>query len=245
MFLGGNLKMEISPFKRWLHWVFQNLLLLIPRLSEMRLATNKVMEFMRVWHYLSRAKITGDYLEFGVFEGQGFSLSMKCAKRFFTPGRADSPRFFAFDSFQGNPDIHPTRDANVFEKGTCNASLDFFKKRIKGSSKGWDVKIITGFYHQSLKPGLRDEHGMKTAAFVNIDCGLYESTMEALRFTAPLLKTGTVLYFDDWYYSGGDMRLSEPGACADWLKENSSIQLIDFGNVGIMGKLFIVYRVEK
>ena len=92
---------------------------------------------------------------------------------------------------------------------------------------------------------MKDQYGMKTAAFVNMDCDLYESTIDSLRFAASLLKTGSVIYFDDWYFSGGDMRLGEPGACADWLKVNSSIRLIDFGNVGIMGKLFIVNRVEK
>ena len=66
--------------------------------------------------------------------------------------------------------------------------------------------------------------------------------MDALRFTTPLLQTGTVLYFDDWYFSGGDLALGEAGACHDWLKENCGIHLVDFGDVGIMSKMFIVNR---
>jgi hypothetical protein len=36
------------------------------------------------------------------------------------------------------------------------------------------------------------------------------------------------------------MTMGEPGACGDWLKENPHIHLVDYGNVGIMAKLFIV-----
>ena len=36
------------------------------------------------------------------------------------------------------------------------------------------------------------------------------------------------------------MRLGEAGACAEWLAANPDIKLIDYGNVGVMGKMFIV-----
>ena len=38
------------------------------------------------------------------------------------------------------------------------------------------------------------------------------------------------------------MRLGEAGACMDWLERNPDIKLVDFGEVGIMGKLFLVNR---
>src|SRR5258708_4041578 len=186
----------------------------------MRLAVDKVLQFQRVWHYLSRAKVYGDYLEFGVYEGMCFNLSMRSAKKLVGQGLPRSPRFFAFDSFQGIPENNPTRDSGVFVKGTYSASLELFKKKIQKAQKGWEVGIIPGFFNESLKPGVREEHRLKAAAFINIDCDLYDSTMDTLRFVTPLLQNGTVIYFDDWYFSGGNMNLGEPGACKDWLKEN-------------------------
>ncbi|SRR5665213_1713960 len=232
--------MEPTTIKRFFHRIFQNFLMSFPALSEISLAKSKVVNFLRVWHYLSRAKVSGDYLEFGVFEGMSFDLSLSSAKRFFSQSLADSPKFYAFDSFRGLPDNHLTRDSNVFEKGTYKAVLEKFKKNIQKNSRGWEVKIIEGFYQDSLKKEIINENSIKSASFVNIDCDLYESTLLALKFTTPLLKTGSVIFFDDWYSSGGDMRLGEAGACADWLLENDKIKLIDYGDVGIMGKLFIV-----
>lgn len=198
------------------------------------------MAFLRVWHYLSRAKIQGDYLEFGVFEGASFKLSLKSAAKFFIKGSKESPRFFAFDSFEGLPELHASRDSNAFQKGEYKAGVDLFKKNIHGAAKGWDVRIVPGFFNHTLKESVRRQQDLKAASFVAVDCDIYESTLDVLRFVTPLLRNGSVLYFDDWYFSGGNMNLGEPGACADWLSSNPAIQLIDFGNVGIMGKLFIV-----
>ena len=232
--------MQPSPIKRWFLRLFENYVLSFPFLSEHRLAKDLIYEFLRVWHYLSRANIRGDYLEFGVYEGASFNLSMRSAEKFFPKGSPDSPRFFAFDSFQGLPAIHPERDSAVYGQGQYEAGLDTFKKNIKKASRGWEIVTVPGFFDSSLTPQLLQEHKLRQAAFVNIDCDLYGSTLTALRFVTPLLRTGSVLYFDDWFFSSGDMRLGEPGACSDWLRENPSIRLVEFGNVAIMGKLFIV-----
>lgn len=223
-----------------LHFLLQRIILCIPKISEMRLAVDKTMCFLRAWHYLYRAKISGDYFEFGVFEGVGFDLSLRAAHHFFNPKANNAPRFFAFDSFSGLPDPDKTRDGEVFYKGEYAAGIDKFKRGIKSSKKKWDIRIIPGFFSESLTTKLAQDHKIQSAAFVNIDCDLYPSTMDALRFVTPFLRTGTILYFDDWYFSGGDMSLGEPGACADWLIENPQISLVDFGDVAIMGKFFIV-----
>ena len=55
-----------------------------------------------------------------------------------------------------------------------------------------------------LQQSKLDELELKKAAFVYIDCDLYESTVPVLRFVLPLLQTGTVIAFDDWYSFNGD-----------------------------------------
>ena len=73
-----------------------------------------------------------------------------------------------------------------------------------------------------------------------LDCDLYSSTLEGLNFCTPLVKTGTIIFFDDWYLSDGDLSLGEGQACKEWLANNPHITLIDFGDVSIMGKMFLV-----
>lgn len=229
---------------RVLHSLFQSLILSLPKVSEGRLALDRTMAFLKAWHYISRAKIEGDYLEFGVFEGLGFKLSLESARKFACSAPTE-PRFFAFDSFEGLPAPDRSRDNEVFQQGEYSASRKNFERAIRRAKRGRDVRIIAGFFDQSLKPSLYQEHTLVKAAFVTIDCDLYSSTLQALEFVTPLLQTGTVLYFDDWYFSGGDITLGEAGACLDWLGCTQDIHLLDFGNVGIMGKLFLVNKIPQ
>jgi hypothetical protein len=218
------------------------LIVAIPKLSEARLGSSKAVEFLRIWHFLARAQVFGDYLEFGVFSGTSFDLSLRAAAHFFDRRARTAPRFFAFDSFEGLPAPVVERDGTVFEERSYKAPRPLFEETIATAARGWQVRVVPGYYNVSLTPQVVHEHNLRAAAFVNIDCDLYDSTMSALEFVTPLLQTGTVIYFDDWFYCGGDMRLGEAGACADWLAKNPAISLVDYGNVGVMGKIFIVNR---
>jgi hypothetical protein len=222
--------------------LYQELLLRIPRLPELRIGNSKVFSFLRAWHYLEGAGVRGDYLEFGVFEGASFRLAMRSASVVLPRGRPDPPRFFAFDSFAGLPAADPRRDAGVFEQGDYAAARSSFDRYTRRASRRWVTHVVPGFFSESLTPDLRQRYVLEKAAFVNIDCDLYPSTRQALDFLTPILQTGTVIYFDDWFTSGGDLRLGEAGACRDWLAANPKIELVDYGEVGIMGKLFVVNR---
>jgi O-methyltransferase len=230
---------------RYLHGILQRFILLVPWVSDICSAGDKVLAFSRAWQYLEIAKVRGDYLEFGVFRGTSFDLSLRSAAKFVRKGTENAPRFFAFDSFEGLPEPDPERDGDVFSKGEYSNTVDTFRKNTRRASRGWDVRIVPGFFDESLSDETIAEHDLVAAAFVNIDCDIYSSTLTALEFVTPLVRTGTVIFFDDWYASGGNMKLGEPGACEDWLEKNPDIELIDFGQIAIMGKLFIVNRDER
>ncbi len=220
-------------------------LLAFPKLAQLKVYSSKTMAFIRVWNYLSAAKIEGDYLEFGVYEGNSFNLAMRSAEKFYVKNGAHRPHFFAFDSFEGLPNLHPKKDVKgLFSKGEYSASQKTFLKKIRRTSRNWKVHIIPGFYEVSLTPDIYKNYALSKAAFVTIDCDLYSSTKEALRFLTPILQSGTILFFDDWFSVKGDMSLGEAGACHEWLQQNPWLSLIDFGSVGVMGKLFIV-NVKK
>lgn len=61
-----------------------------------------------------------------------------------------------------------------------------------------DLSIFSGFYETSLRDEIAKD--MKPAFYVDVDCDLYSSTVEALdfMFRNKLIVKGTILGFDDW-----------------------------------------------
>ena len=184
-------------------------------------------------------RIPGDYLEFGVFEGLSFDLALRSASKYFKQ-KQSSPRFFAFDSFLGLPLPDAKYDSDFFREGAYSTTQKKFKERISRAARKFDVVIIPGFFKETLTSELVAKHKMTAASFINIDCDLYDSTITVLRFVTPLLQSGTVLYFDDWFFSKGAQTVGEVGACNAWLREQPQISLVEYGRVGTTGKLFLV-----
>ena len=82
------------------------------------------------------------------------------------------------------------------------------------------VEIIEGFYDRSLTDEVKQKHGLKNAAIINIDCDLYESTVTVFDFLTPLIGDGTVIYFDDWFYYSAHPKKGERGAFNEWLAKH-------------------------
>ena len=156
-------------------------------------------------------------------------------------------RFFGFDSFAGLPETPtspPARkggDGTAFEAGNYACSEDEFRSIL--ASNGVDmtkVELIPGFYSESLSEQLKTKLGLETAGIVNIDCDLYESTVDVLRFVTGLLRGGTVLLFDDWLAYDGHPLRGELRACSEWLEENPQIHLTEYFKFARTGVAFIV-----
>lgn len=231
-----------SPISPRLASVYQDLVLRIPRLHQLKQGNDKILSFLGAWHYLQGAGVQGDYLEFGVYQGMGFRLAMNSARKVLGRDGIQRPRFFAFDSFQGLPDTDAERDGDQFARGDYAESRAAFERNTRRAARHWQAVVVEGLFSESLAPELYERHDLRRAAFVNVDCDLYPSTRDVLRFVTPLLQTGTVLYFDDWFTMAGDMRLGEAGACHDWLADHQDIRLVDYGLVGPMGRMFLVNR---
>lgn len=214
---------------------FDALVFRFPFLSEwLNQVLAKDLGLLGAWHFLSRAGVQGDYLEFGVYRGETFRNAMRAAHR--VCGRGFSGRFVAFDSFQGLP----ADGSKFYAPGEFRASRGELERRVRSWQRKYPVHIVEGWFTETLKPALRSSLGLERAAFVNVDCDLYESTVPVLDFVTPLLQTGTILYFDDWYSIHGSMNHGEPKACAEWLARNPKIRLVPYRDVGVTGKMFIV-----
>jgi O-methyltransferase len=70
---------------------------------------------------------------------------------------------------------------------------------------------------------------------IHIDCDLYISTISVLKFLKPLLVSGSILLFDDYYCYPANQNLGQKKAIDEFLKNNKDynfksvnlIQLLD------------------
>ena len=235
---------EISGWKRHAAALFDSLLVRVPFLSEFfNRGVSKNMAILAGFHLLSRTHVEGDYLEFGVFRGETFRNAILGAQQSYrgATARRFAGRFIAFDSFQGLPRVASTGDGiNPYSAGEFAASRATFERTLGRLLTQYPVEIVSGWFDDTLTAETAQRLQLRRAAFVNVDCDLYESTVPLLRFITPLLQTGTILYFDDWFSYRGAMDQGEARAVSEWLERNPAIRLVDYRNVGLTGKMFIV-----
>lgn len=123
----------------------------------------------------------GDYFEFGLFKGYSFWFSQNIAKQ----RSLDSMRFFGFDSFRGLPEVRgiDKTEKKDFYEGQYACSKDKVIKNLNSKGVNWDrTFLIEGYYSESLSEELKRHYGMKNVAISLIDCDLYKSTRDVLRF---------------------------------------------------------------
>jgi O-methyltransferase len=202
--------------------------------------------------FVSRSELDGDYLEFGVCEGNTFVTAFHCAKRSnavnHKKNTMNSMMFYAFDSFEGLPEIKgiDAKGYRCFNKGEYFCSLDKFVKIISG--KGVDMtKVITvpGWYDEVLNDATKKKLPLKKASIIFIDCDLYESTVSVLEFITDYLQNGTILIFDDYYCYRGDPNYGEQRAFREWLERNPTIKAIEYRKFGWHGNSFIINISKK
>lgn len=192
--------------------------------------------------FIAAAKLEGDYLEFGVFEGKIFISAYHFIKKL----KLKNPiQFYAFDSFKGLPEVRgiDADENKSFHKAQYSADENRFKKNIR--NKGVDLKrvsVISGFYNETLNQATKEKLPIKKASIVWIDCDLYESTVPVLNFITDYIQDGTILIFDDWFCFKGNPNKGEQKAFREWLKKNNQIYATQFHKFGWHGNSFIMHR---
>ena len=182
--------------------------------------------------------LEGDYLEFGVYQGQSFIAAYKAMQTQFekriaqNTGGGDEAeaqqkrlqiwknmRFFAFDSFAGLPRL-TAEDAHSldFKEGQYAFPVERFQQRIqKHGVPPERPRFVSGWFQDTCNELTRSQHQLTKAAVVWIDCDLYSSTKTALDFITPLLQDGTIIIFDDWFSYRGNPGAGEQRAFTEWL----------------------------
>jgi hypothetical protein len=191
-------------------------------------------------------QVEGDYLEFGVFRGDRLTQAYETATfltKWIRSGKdpymkkastrsLEQMRFFGFDSFEGLPKANTIDVAQGQEEwigeGGFSASLEEVTALMpkKGISEG-RIKLIKGWFNETLTPETKRQLELKSAAIVYVDCDYYESAVPALEFVTDLLVDGSVLIFDDWFIFRGRSDRVEQRAFHEW-QERHRIQVKQF-----------------
>ena len=252
--LRDALRQIICPFRRAARWFVNPL----SEASPPNHVASRDSIIYKAASFAAVNKVKGDYLEFGVFRGGSyisayytlrhcfdevikyFGFTMSEEDRVLTGSIFENMRFFAFDSFEGLPEVVDHDSSGFFKEGQFSSSLGAFKGNLDaaGFPQNRSV-IINGWYDKTLTRAVYDEHRLTQAAIVHIDCDLYESTRLVLDFITPLLVDGTILIFDDWFHFNGHPQRGERKAFAEWSAKLTSWSFSDYQQEGVWRKSFI------
>jgi O-methyltransferase len=146
--------------------------------------------------------ISGDYAEFGCCGASTFGYASGALAR----SKRTPRKLWAFDSFAGLPpaeiaeDGHPRWIAGTMKTGLAEFHALCARKGVK------NYVVVPGFYRETLREKPLSFFPAGSIAFAYIDCDIYSSTLDVLRFLLPRLKHGMILAFDDyWCYSDRDL----------------------------------------
>ena len=106
------------------------------------------------------------------------------------------------------------------------------------------MRIVKGFYQDTLKDKTTLDLKIDKARVVMIDCDLKESARLALEFIKPSIQEGTIILFDDYVYFKGDKNKGEYGAFNDFRKKYPEILFRRIFDYGYGSKAFIAYKIN-
>lgn len=181
--------------------------------------------------------IEGDYYEFGVYQGKTFIEAYHWLEKQFSSRIAltiggdneeenrtkrrkiwKDMHFFAFDSFEGLPQLS-SEDSYTpdFERGQYACSLEEFEKIISAAGLPLNkVHTEKGFFETTCTAENMEKLNLRKASIIWLDADLYSSTKDVLKFVTPLLQDGTIIIFDDWFSYKGNPYEGVQRAFNEW-----------------------------
>lgn len=144
----------------------------------------------------------GDIYQVGVFSGS----SIKLVSKLFSDKKIKFNNIIGFDSFRGLPDeINDPLNCKSWYEGKfslINDKIDMetIKNNIKKLVNYDKLILIDGFFCDTMNKNNVKKYNMNPAIYIDMDCDIYSSTVEALYFfyDNQLLQIGTIIGYDDW-----------------------------------------------
>ena len=106
------------------------------------------------------------------------------------------------------------------------------------------MRIIKGFYKETIENKTTKDLNIDKARVVMIDCDLKESTRLALEFIKPSIQEGTIILFDDFVFFKGSKNKGEYGAFVDFRKKYPEILFRKIFDYGYGSRAFIAYKTN-
>jgi predicted O-methyltransferase YrrM len=187
------------------------------------------------------ASSLGDYLEFGVYNG----TSLICMHRVLGELGFNNIRLFGFDSFEGLPKTAAKDDEGTWYPGQFCCDYEFTKKVLNSENVDWNrTFLIKGWFSDTLNDDLIRNYNINKASVIMVDCDMYLSAKEALRFCASLIQKEAVILFDDWYSGNrlADRNLGEKRAFDEFLSENGCFKAEELNSYTENAKVFLITR---
>jgi hypothetical protein len=203
--------------------------------------TQKFMFYVQAFDFMAANRIAGDYYEFGCHRGRTFRMALTEARRH----NLKDMRFFAFDSFQGLPEVKSATNVPFWQKGALATSEADFWNMIRDHGIYIDsCRTIPGYYEETLTETLQASflNGGSRIAMACIDCDLYESAVPVFRFIDPLLQEGSVVYLDDYFSGNGGSPARGVARAFREYQQQSRFQFVEHMQVGWWGRSYIAYR---
>jgi len=220
---------------------------------------DRVGALYRAWGHVFTSQIKGGYYEFGVYRGDSFRSSYRVYRDYVRSlqdqleateqwRRESAARylsyqhhFYAFDTFQGMPNNNEESDA--FSEGAFICALEEFTRlnQSEGIVEGERVHYFEGKFADVQKAEAKKLSDAQPAVVVNLDCDLYSSAKDALAIVAPKLIQGTVLLADDWNIFSAKRDSGERKAVAEFLSENTNIEMEPWFAYHFVGQAFLVH----
>jgi len=207
---------------------------------------NRVGALAKAFEFIYKSEIDGDYHEYGVYQGVSIARALRENLSWQRKSNRNHVKnFFGFDSFQGLPiftENDRLADYKIFHEGQfSDTSTDIVRKKILEEGLSVDnVELIEGMFSKTLSDSnVITKIGDSRVAIAHIDCDLYSSAMDCLKFLDGRLADGAVLLFDDWYCYRGRPDCGVNKAFVEW-QDGQRYHVSDYFNYSWAGRAFIV-----
>ena len=185
----------------------------------------------------------GDYYEFGLYKGYTFFTAYRIAQKL---GLTET-NFYGFDSFRGLPPVEDVdKTGGRFFEGQFTYNRQKVEKNLRQHGMDFKkVRLIEGFYDDTLNEELKEDIAVRPAGVVMMDCDLYSSTRTALNWLEGLIIDKTIVVFDDWYSFTEGEELGQQRALKEFQQRNKHLVFESGIEYERSGKMFIVRMKEK
>jgi hypothetical protein len=158
------------------------------------------------------------------------------------PKNRDGTRFFGFDSFEGFGELNDSDVHNFFQDENFSTDFKRVSKRVKKFEKYFDIKLIKGFFNESLKCGAA-ALGIDKAKIIFIDSDTYTAAKDVFDFCTPIVQNGTILVLDEMMGYKGNAKAGEALAFKQFLEKNK-FAATEFFKYGQGGRVYVLSGVE-